>query len=218
MKHSGQFASVLIAVLSLSAISVGKTTHDGYDGRFCASNGYLAFDYLENDVSRAGHVMKTTHLLKIVRFGPKHNIYFSGVVNLPANLAIKWMNCNTERVEVAGPVEEYKPATKCVIRIGVPANDGGSGTAECRDDSGYEKWPADIPSLQIIAEDAPPPIILESSEDSEHKYQLVRHLIARDRANGREWNSKAEVIQIDRDGTIIKRLVIYEDVRLEVGD
>jgi hypothetical protein len=80
------------------------------------------------------------------------------------------------------------------------------------------KLERDLPSLQILAGDAPPPLFLESPDDPDHRYQLLRHLSERTTANGWEWCSKAEVIQLDDNGVILKRLVIYEGRRLEMGD
>jgi len=211
MQRLSDFALVFAAVMVLSAMSIGKTVHYGYDGYFCTSTGYLAFDDLQNNLE-AGHVVRSAHLLKIVRFGPGNRIYFAGEVDLPPTLAIRWMNCNVERVEVVGPVDDYKPLTKCVIRVSVPAK------AECSDEVEHVPPRRDIPSLKVLAEDAPPPITLESPDDPDHRYQLLRHLTRRARAGGLEWNSKAEVIQLDQNGAILKRFVIYEDQRVEIAD
>jgi hypothetical protein len=64
----------------------------------------------------------------------------------------------------------------------------------------------------------PPPLPLESSNDADHVYQLRRHLTLKHTSGGALDETKAEVLEFDQKGTVLKRLVIYEHVRFEAAD
>jgi hypothetical protein len=62
-----------------------------------------------------------------------------------------------------------------------------------------------------------PPFPLESA-DSEHTYQLLRHLSDRPAMDGVEWHRKCEIVQLDHKGAVLQRLVIYESREMEYAD
>ena len=221
MKRPNSFAFAVVALLSLSTMVKAEIVHPGGDGYFCTSKGYLAFDYKQNEIE--GRVANEMHLLKIVRFGPEHRIYFAGEVSLPVQFGILWMDCDAERIEIAGPKWPRGldgPFTKCDIKIGPPTTDVRS--AECVDDVVYGKPRTEVPGLEITIQSEnindPPPIALEAPTDPDHVYQLLRHLTQKRVARGGLSKTKAEVVELDQKGTILKRLVIYEYVRFEAAD
>jgi hypothetical protein len=217
MKHCNLLAFALVALVSVSGIAKAETVHLGNDGYFCNSKGYLAFDYLQNEI-QAGRRAKTTHLLKIIRFGSEQGIYFAGEVTLPQDFSIQLMNCNAERIEISGPMgfgKNRRPFAKCTIKIESFTKD--IDPAECGDDVSKEPL-LKIPSLMIFSEHDSAPINLESPDDTGHKYQLRRHFSKQSSERGLETESKAEVVQTDQSGTILKHLVVYEGEHFEAAD
>jgi hypothetical protein len=185
-----------------------------------SSKGYLAFDYNQNEII-TGRPAKTMHLHKVVRIDPRHRIYFAGEVSLPKEFSIRWMDCNAERVEIAGPIYPRGlagPFTKCDVKIGSPTTRIGS--AQCGDDVINRGPLHQIPELEISSnsKDDPPPITLEAPADTDHVYQLRRHLTQKLSARGLDSKTHAEVVELDQKGTILNRLVIYEYVNFEAAD
>jgi hypothetical protein len=204
-------ALVVAAAMVFPASSSARTQH-GNDGDFCTSKAYLAYDDLE--LSETTGVV-TSHSLRIVRFEAGRGIYFSEQVNLPPPLAVHWMSWNAERIELEGHIIRDPLPTKCVIEIAGPPHD--AGTADCTDD--LDESPAklrdDPSSLAIFPSTAPIPL---ESLDPTHKYPLVRHLSQRRVAGAVEFRSKGEIVQLDRRGTILSRLVIYDNRVLHYPD
>jgi hypothetical protein len=218
MKGRKFFGFALVVLVGLSPVAKAETVHPGGDGYFCASKGYLAFDYNQTEVN--GSAVKKTHSLRIVRFGPEHRIYFAGEVGLSTEFSILVMDCDGERVKMFGqlwPRGKKWSLAKCDVRIGSPTTPIGS--ADCNDDIGGTYPTKKSPNLEIQSENDPPPITLESSADTGRAYQLRRHL-AREPipGGGMNWTTEAEVVELDQKGTVLDRVVIYEYVRLEPGD
>jgi len=195
-----------------------EIVHPGGDGYFCTSKNYLAFDY--NQIEIEGSVVKKMHTLKVARFGPEHRIYFAGEADLSTEFSILLMDCDGERVEMIGqlwPRGKKWSLAKCDIKIGSPTTPIGS--ADCNDDIGGTYPTGKSPDLGIRSENDPPPIVLESSGDTGHAYQLRRHLTQeRIAGRGMNWKTEAEVVELDQKGTVLDRLVIYEYVRFEAAD
>jgi hypothetical protein len=218
MKRHNCFGFALIVLVGLSPTAKAEIVHPGGDGYFCASKGYLAFDYNQTEIN--GSAVKKMHSLKIVRFGPEHRIYFAGEVSLSTEFSILVMECDGERVEMVGqlwPKGKKRSLAKCDVKIGSPTTPIGS--ADCNDDIGGTYPTKKSPNLEIQSENDPPPISLESFADAGHVYQLRRHLIQEPIAGGgMNWKTEAEVVELDQKGTVLDRLVIYEYVRFESGD
>ena len=218
MKSCNRFAFALIALVGLSPIVKAEIVHPGGDGYFCTSKGYLAFDYNQTEIK--GSVVKKMHSLKVVRFGPGHRIYFAGEADLSTEFSILLMHCDGERVEMVGQLwpRGKKPSlAKCDIKIGSSTTPIGS--VDCSDEIGGSNPTRKSPNLEIMSENDPPPITLESSADTGHVYQLRRHLTQEPIAGrGMNWKTEAEVVELDQKGTVLDRLVIYEYVRFEAAD
>lgn len=222
VKRRKSFAFAVLALLCLSTIIQAKVVHSGGDGNFCTAKGYLAFDYNQSEV-RGGRLIKNVHFLKIVRFGPGDRIFFAGEVDLPKEFKVLSMDCKTERIEIAGPIWPRgidEPWTRCEVRIGATTD---IGSAECVDNVFYKKPLAEISRLQVMIQSEnvndPPPIALEAGNDSGDVYQLRRHLTEKHiPGRGAESKTEAEVVTLDKKGTILQRLVIYEYVVFEAAD
>ncbi len=204
-------ALFVVAAMVCPASSSAGTQH-GNDGDFCTSKGYLAYDDLELSET-TGAV--TTHSVRIIRFEAGRGIYFSEQVNLPALLAVHRMSCNAEHIELEGHIIRDPLPTKCVIEIASPPNNADS--AECTDDPKESLAKLGEPQGLAIFGPNAVPIPLESL-DSEHGYQLLRHLSHRGVAGGVEFRSKCEIVQLDKTGTILNRLVIYDNRVVHYAD
>jgi len=200
MKCSGTFAVLLAAIASIFPVMSSAGTQHGNDGSFCTFKGYLAYDDLEG----------ITHSLRVIRFEAGRGVYLAEQVTLPRTLTVRSMSCEADRIELEGYDSVWR---KCAIEIGgSPAS-----VANCSDDHGFDFAKlVEPPSLGIFGPDAAP-IPLESA-DPEHSYQLLRHLSHRVVAGGTEWHTKCEIVQIDRAGSILKRLVIYDNRSMEYAD
>jgi hypothetical protein len=218
MKLRNSFAFALIALAALSPTVRAETVHPGGDGYFCTSKGYVAFDYNQTEIK--GSVVKKMHSLKIVRFGPEHRVYFASEVSLSTEFSILLMNCDGEHVEMIGqlwPRGKKWSLAKCDIKIGSPVTPVGS--AECSDDLGGSYPTSKSPNLEIQSDTDPPPITLEAPVNTDHVYQLRRHLTQEPIAGGgMNWKTEAAVVELDQKGTVLDRVVIYEYLRFESGD
>jgi hypothetical protein len=191
---------------SLSGTSTsGTNSHHGPNGYFCTSNGYLAYDLVEEHGTENAVI---SHSLKIVRVGGERGVYYAEQFTLPNAFGVLQMKCLNDHVELGGlivryPVEThvYEP-TKCVVRI--TGSEVNAGIAECSDDPNRSLAVLGEPqSLSIFGPDAP---ISIESPDPNHRYQLLRHVsYAAD-----EWSSSSEIVQLDLQGTVLKRLAIYD--------
>ncbi len=219
MKRRNSFAFALIALVGFSPMAKAEIVHAGGDGYFCTSKGYLAFDYNQTEIN--GNVVKKMHSLKIVRFGPEHRIDFAVEVSLSTEFSILLMDCDAERVEMVGqlwPRGKEPSLAKCDIKIGSSPT-RHLGSADCGDDVGESFPTKKSPNLEIQSDSDPAPITLEAPVDTDHVYQLRRHLTQEPIAGGGlNWKTRAEVVELDQKGTTLDRLVIYEYVRFESGD
>jgi hypothetical protein len=202
------FAAAVIIRPSLSGANTPRTTfHHGPNGYFCTSNGYLAFDDVEEQGSKNN---VTAHSLRIVRVGGERGVYFAEQITLPNSFGVLQMKCLADHVELGvlitrDPVAThvYEP-TKCVVRL--TGSDVNAGIAECSDDPNRSLAALGEPqSLSIFGPGAPIPI---ESPDPNHSYQLLRHVSYG--ADGVEWSSNSEIVQLDLHGTVLKRLAIYD--------
>lgn len=201
---------VLIAAAAIVSPAFAATgSVHGNDGNFCTAKGYIAFDDLE--LSNATGAV-SAHSLRVVRFEDGRGIYFSEQIRLPEDLAVQGLSCSTNRVELVGhTLVEHTPRdpllTRCVIEIGVP--ESNSDIANCFDEPAEKLAKLrNSASLAIFRSEAPIPL---ESIDGKYSYQLIRHLSLRRVRNGVESRSKCEVVRLDKTGSILNRLVIYEN-------
>lgn len=198
-------AAAIISPSLCGASTSGTNSHHGPNGYFCTSNGYLAYDDVEEQGTENAAV---AHSLKVVRVGGERGVYYAEQFTLPNAFGVLHMKCLTDHVELGGlimryPVEThvYEP-TKCVVRI--TGSEVNAGIAECSDDLNRSLATLGQPqSLSIFGPDAP---ISIESPDPNHRYQLLRHVFY----GADEWSSSSEIVQLDLHGTVLKRLAIYD--------
>ena len=71
-------------------------------------------------------------------------------------------------------------------------------------------------NLDIFGPDeAPLPI---ESSDTEHEYQLLRNLSRKHSGDGNEFHIKSELVQVDKHGNELQRLVLHERTYIEPRD
>jgi len=205
-----RFLFTVALAMGSPALSAAET-HHGNGGNFCTAKGYLAYD----DPQQDSNYRLIAHWLRIVRFGAE-GIYSAGAASLPIDFGWPWMNCENDRVELAGGPRNYPYFKKCVLKIEDKAVIKGS--AECYDDSieNLSKFGGEPDSLSIFGP-SEPPIQLESS-DPDHTYELLRHSSNRRVGSATEWHEQCEIVQLDAKGTILKRALIYDNVTMEYPD
>ena len=200
------FLFAMAFVIGSSTLSAAESRHV-IGGSFCAAKGYLAYDDSQADPNL--HLI--AHWLTIVRFGAQ-GIYSGREVSLPIDFGWPWMICNDDRVELAGP-RHYPYFKKCIVKVEDKTSIKES--AECYDDSieNLAKFGGEPDSVAAFGPDEAP-IQLESS-DPDHTYELLRQSSNRQIGSAIEWHEKSEIVQLNAKGTILKRLVIWDDSRLE---
>jgi hypothetical protein len=211
MKWNRSFALITLIAIAFPLASRAGTQH-GNDGTFCTSKGYLAYDNFELS-DKTGSV--TSHLLKIFRFEPSRGIYFAGQVNLPKEVSVNWMICGDDRVAVGGRVIREPLPKKCIVVIA--GRQTVSGIADCSDDATESLTPSGVLQGLSIFGPSAAPIPLEST-DPDYRYQLLRHLSHKAVVGGVEWRSTCEIVRLEKNGTILQRLVIYDSRRMEYAD
>ena len=213
MVCNGILTTALFAAFFVFPPSSSASTQHANDGGFCTSKGYLAFDDLEFTEGKGGGV--EPHLLKIFRFGTGHGVYFAGQMTLPERLVVSRIVCRTDHVELGTRIYPDPSPKRCIIDVATTSVMGGS--AECDDDPAESLLQLGEPQvLWGFAPDAAT-IPLES-DDSEHQYQLRRHFSQRIATGGLESHIKCEIVKIDKKGTIIQRLVIYDYRKMSYAD
>jgi hypothetical protein len=120
----GTLAGLLTAAIispSLSGASTPSTaSHHGPGGYFCTSNGYLAYDDVEEQGSEN---VVVAHSLRIVRVGGERGVYFAEQITLPNAFGVLQIRCLSDHVELGGLIMRYPVEThvyepkKCVVRI-----------------------------------------------------------------------------------------------------
>ncbi len=202
------FRSAFGLILLLVLLGFATQSRADSDGNFCTSKGYLAYETRKGITPGA-----IGHVLKVVRFEPNRGIHYAGEVTL-LDFEVYHLICSEGRVEISGWGNVF---TKYVIEI--------KGT-EVRSLSHTEypglAWsdaakdgPAPA-SLQIFGPGLAP-LLLESL-DSEHEYQLLRNLTSRDVKEGREYDRKSEIVQLDSKGTVVQRFALYKYRYVESRD
>jgi len=196
-----------LALASLAAtLSLSITARADSDGCFCTSKGYVAYELRQGPTPGV-----VGHKLRLVRIEPNRGIYPAGEATL-LDFEVYHLVCTENRIEISG---WRKVFTKYVIEL-LP-----SGEMKV---SGPLEYP-NVGSREA-AKDGPQPLSLDlygpnteplsvESLDAEHQYQLLRNLSGKQSKDGFEWHTKSELVQRDKRGKVLQRLVLYERLHIE---
>lgn len=177
------------------------------DGYYCVGPGYLSVEFRSfNTPGLSG-----SHVLRIIRFGGERGIYEAGEVVIE-DFQPHVMTCGANRVQISG--YDREPVTY---------------TIDVRDTPRvlhYARLPGqqlDSPPqpLKNLGQWASPGTIRLPSSDAQHTYQLV---MTAEPPEGQQpeggilHRSRTELQQLDREGRLVARLVLYEDEWFESID
>lgn len=195
------FACVVLAPLFFA----GQVRADS-DGSYCTSRGYLAYELREGlSPEVKGHVVR------VLRFAAERGIYTAGELTLP-DFQVHQMYCTEDRVEVWGWNKGFH---KYIIDTKGPEAPRIAGHFE---DAArkfvYTKEPPDTSQLWYVQPGAIP---LESP-DPGHKYQLLLSHSQKTVKEGLEDLRKAELLQLDLKGKILRRVFLCERRSTEGGE
>ncbi|HWZ82799.1 MAG TPA: hypothetical protein VNW47_09250 [Terriglobales bacterium] len=196
MKRQANLAALLIGIVLVFSVP----SHADSDGYFCTGKGYVAFEVREGVTPRV-----SGHILNLVRFGSDSSIKVTARVTLP-DFQVHAMSCAPDSVVISGWDKVFN---KCLVEIASPQE---TGPAECDKDRerrfDYRKEGKEPPTLGELAR--PGSITLESL-DPDHTYQLILSGSSKKvGVNSWEVRRKAEVVQIDPQGHVAQRLVVYQ--------
>lgn len=248
MKRSVVVTLVLTAVSAIFPVFIRAEINHGTDGTFCTAKGYLAFDNVElgqRGITTTVHLLKIfrfgpgrgiyfagqaslpkTLAVSWMVCGSDRVALGEGAVvhSWPRKCTVAFgrrdeiagvANCDYDSSESLSWSPPKVPAPYIP-----PALADHTGTRERAGDlRGTPQTPeAKLGELGGLSIFGPvPPLPLESA-DSEHTYQLLRHLSDRPTADGVEWRRKCEIVQLDSSGVVLQRVVIYDGRRMEYAD
>ncbi len=203
MKRQPAFVVTLLAVVI--AFSVPSRADD--DGNFCTSKGYLAYELREGVTPGV-----TGHVLKVVQFDPQRGIHTAGETALP-DFQVHAMSCTTDRIEISGPENVI-----AVCLTDAP-NPQKTSIVECTGDFeqrfGHYREGPEPPNLGQLGR--PGSIPLESL-DTNHRYEL-RITRSNKKVGENSWKMhyRTELVQIDVQGKVSQRLLVYDLRTVEPG-
>jgi hypothetical protein len=200
MRHRffGMHVAIRFALLaSLIGVFAPPARADN-DGFFCSAKGYVAFEL------RSSHTqgLKASHVLRVVRFGSKKGIYQAGEVSL-SDFQVQHMECTQDHVRISGMSKGY---TEYAVDISTPDKLRIEDTV--RDAERVPSTPG--PAPETLRFSPPKTILLESSDPANH-YKLILNTTEKRGKDGLERRSTAEIIEVDPQGKISQRLLLYED-------
>jgi hypothetical protein len=176
------------------------------DGYFCAGKGYLAYE-----VNKHTPPPKTGHSLQVVRFDSARGIYRAGAVELQ-NFQVHQMSCGEDRVDIAGWGKYFQ---KYAVAISGPDE---LHILNFTEDPARKFDPSkEGPEPANFAFDKRDAILLESS-DAAHKYQLRLTRSEKSVQGGIRHSFRAELLQLDLNGAVLQRLLVYKSQSLETID
>jgi hypothetical protein len=197
VKHRLLFRLAFLTVVLASSVSA-RADIDGY---FCTSKGYVAYELREGITpSIVGHV------LRVVRVEPDRGIYVAGEVTL-LDFEVYHLTCAQDHIEISG---WRKVFTKYIVDIEPSREMKVVGPTEYPD----LQWSAaakDGPKPQSLSLFGPKvePLPVQSL-DAEHNYQLLRNLSGQQVKEGWQRHSRSELVQLDKNGSVSQRFVLYE--------
>lgn len=203
MKHQTAFVLTFLAVVLVFSVP-SRADSDGY---FCTSKGYLAYELREGITPGV-----VGHELKVVRFEPQRGIHTAGGATL-RDFQVHTMTCGGQSIEITGygtvPSGD-PPLTKCVIEIASPRKD--VSIVECTEDPTLQHdWRKEGPAPPNLGRWGRTGSIPLESLDPDHKYQLLLNFSSKKVGeNSWEVHRKTELIQVDTQGSVSQRFVVYE--------
>jgi len=199
--------SFALALLATTVVLSALCPADD-DGNFCTSKGYLAYELREGITPGV-----KGHLLRLVRFGPKHRIHLAGELVLP-DFEVHTMTCNEDGIRIAGygtVLTGDPPLTTCTVPIAEFQT--RQSVTECTDDpTKKHDWRKEGPEPPNLAQWARSESFPLDSIDAEHKYQLVFSRSSKKvEENSWEVRYKTELVQISAGGNISQRFLVYQN-------
>ncbi len=203
--HRGVYLGLVLAFL---AMMLAKPSYADYDGRYCASRGYIAFEL------RSFHTpgLNAPHVLRVARFEAGRGIYLAGEVAMK-DFEVHAMQCADDHVVISGFNHGYVSYT-----VGLTA-----GTPQIRnfveDARGKHDPSQQGPAPGELELFRKPGVIVLDSPDPAHTYELVLSRSApRKIKNGFETDTQAELVQIDGNGKISQSFLLVADKQVEYPD
>jgi hypothetical protein len=186
----------LLTLLAV-ALSFSIPSHADSDGCFCTSRGYLAYE-MRGAITPgvAGHV------LRIVRFEAERGIYIAGEVTLE-DFQVHRMICDQDRVEISG---WERISERYVIEIAGAQKIHILEYAE--DPTRRFDASKEGPEPAQLGYGHPGTLPLESL-DPNHKYEVLRRRSEKAVKGGLEHHVTAELLQVDLQGTVSQRCMLY---------
>jgi hypothetical protein len=190
------------------------------DGCYCASKGYIAYELraaIRKVLDPNGDPLNAPHVLRIVRLN--QGIREAGEVTLP-DFQVHELRCDADSITIAGVDKVW---LKYVVDISQP---GQLRIAEHVEEP-FEQHPI-IPGSVGPAQMngfSPDQVLNLISTSPEDTYQLVithsrkAYNSGTDtRQRGFEFDNRAELRRLDSRGSVLQRVLLYQDHFTEIGD
>jgi len=201
----------LLFTLAFFAVAVvfSASARADSDGYFCTWKGYVAYELRQGITEGV-----VGHKLRVVRIEPDRGIYVAGEATL-LDFEVYHLACSQDRIEISG---WHNVVTKYVIDL-LPSGElktvGPTEYPNLRWQDAAKDGP-EPPSLALFGPNNPLPV---ESLDPEHDYKLLRDMSKEESKYGaNEWHIKSELVQLDKRGNVLQRLVLYERRDIEYGE
>jgi hypothetical protein len=198
--------AIPLLVLSASLVVLSQPSRADSDGYFCSARGYLAYEL------RSFHSpgLSGEHVLRVLRLG-KDGITEGGEVLLE-DFQVHELMCGSDLVEIAGWEKGY---IKYIVRI----ENGRLRIAEhMSDPTRTHDSSKEGPEPRNLGEWSRPGVTTLESDDPHHKYQLIITHKERPANGALEHHRKTELVQVDAQGNVSQRLLLFEGTFTEYGD
>ncbi|SRR6266566_2877555 len=196
-------ASSLFALLLLSLSAYADS-----DGCYCTSKGYIAYELraaIRQALDPSGDALGVPHVLRIVRVN--QGIQTQGDVAIE-DFQVHEIRCDTDTVTIAGYDKNW---IKYVVDIRQP--DPPRITEHVEEPiQQHPLLPGSRGPTQMYGSSPPEVVTVISTDDPERTYQLViTHLRKAEGQRPFEYDSRAELRQLDSRGIVLQRLLLYHD-------
>lgn len=197
------FRAALCAVALFWCVSAA---YADMDGTYCTGNGFIVYEL--RSFKTPG--LSAPHVLRVVRFG--HGIRQAGEVGMQ-DFQVHVFQCDTNRVEIAGYDKDW---VKCVVDISQP---NAPKIIERTDEPNHNHdGNREPPLLKDMWSRRDGTIDVLPSTDPMHTYRLVLSRTFNRLPNGTDSSTTTELQEVDTEGAITQRLVLYEDHYFESGN